>query len=215
MTSVNLFSRMRLANSGGCLFVALLAFLFVAAAAASEDLSGRWKISYIVQSGGPDEKFAEGSVVSLSEKDSTLQGKATLGSRGDGFLIGSRQGSDVQAAITFRSNPALFLRLSGSQGDDGLQGSFTASGGGSFWQGKFAATQMTTAAGEVIGTEVIFANFTPLDEDLMPKPTLYLDPEANWSAQQDSGVRETFVIRYQRNTVLMCRKKPLIWDWWL
>ncbi|MDD5735806.1 MAG: hypothetical protein PHQ39_10120, partial [Methanothrix soehngenii] len=75
--------------------------------------------------------------------------------------------------------------------------------------------QMTTAAGEVIGTEVIFANFTPLDEDLMPKPTLYLDPEANWSAQQDSGVRETFVIRYQRNTVLMCRKKPLIWDWWL
>ena len=142
---------MRLANSGGCLFAALLAFLFVAAAAASEDLSGRWKISYIVQSGGPDEKFAEGSVVSLSEKDSTLQGRATLGSRGDGFLIGSRQGSDVQVAITFRSNPALFLRLSGSQGDDGLQGSFTASGGGSFWQGKFAATQMTTAAGEVIG----------------------------------------------------------------
>jgi len=49
----------------------------------------------------------------------------------------------------------------------------------------------------------------------MPKPTLYLDPEANWSAQQDSGVRETFVIRYQRNTILMCRNKPLIWDWWL
>ncbi len=107
---------MRLANSGGCLFAALLAFLFVATAAASEDLSGRWKISYVVQSGGPDEKFAEGSVVSLSEKDSTLQGKATLGSRGDGFLIGSRQGSDVQAAITFRSNPALFLRLSCSFG---------------------------------------------------------------------------------------------------
>jgi len=28
-------------------------------------------------------------------------------------------------------------------------------------------------------------------------------------------VKETFVIRYQRNTILMCRNKPLIWDWWL
>lgn len=204
-----------MANSGGCLLAALLAFLFVAIAAASEDLSGRWKISYAVESGGPDEEFAEGSVISLSEKDSTLKGRVTLGSRGDGFLIGCRQGSDVQAAITFRSNPALFLRLSGGQSNDGLQGSFSASGGGGFWQGNFTATQMTTAAGEVIGSEVIFANFTPLDEDLLPKPTLYLDPEANWSAQQDSGVREIFVIEYQRDTVLMCRKKPLIWDWWL
>ena len=34
---------------------------------------GRWKISYEVQSGGPDDRLAEGSVASLMEKDSALQ----------------------------------------------------------------------------------------------------------------------------------------------
>jgi hypothetical protein len=66
-----------LANSGGYLLAASLSFLFVVTAAASDDLSGRWKISYVVQSGSPDDGLAEGSVASLSEKDVTLQGRAT------------------------------------------------------------------------------------------------------------------------------------------
>jgi hypothetical protein len=61
-----------LANSGKCLLAALLAFLFVVTAAASDDLSGRWKISYILQNGNPDDRLAEGSVAHLSEKDATL-----------------------------------------------------------------------------------------------------------------------------------------------
>lgn len=207
-----------MANCGGYLLAALLAFFFVVTAVASDDLSGRWKISYVVQSGSPDDGLAEGSVVSLSEKDVTLQGRATLGSRGDGYLIGSCEGSAVRAAITFRHNPTMFVRLTGSCTDGGLRGSFTASSSeGGFWQGNFRAIQLTNGAGEAINPDAGAdpVSFTPTDVDLIPEPTEYLDPEGNWSAQQESGVKETFVIRYQRNTILMCRNKPLIWQWWL
>ena len=207
-----------MANSGGCLLAALLAFLFVVTAAASDDLSGRWKISYVVQSGSPDDGLAEGSVASLSEKDSTLQGRATLGSRGDGYLIGSCEGSAVRAAITFRHNPTMFVRLTGSRTDGELRGSFTASSSeGGFWQGNFRAIQLTNGAGDVINPDAVAdpVSFTPTDVDLLPEPTEYLDPEGNWSAQQESGVKKTFVIRYQKNTILMVRNVPMIWQWWL
>ncbi|MHB8117840.1 MAG: hypothetical protein ACYDHX_03800 [Methanothrix sp.] len=207
-----------MANSGKCLLAAMLAFLFVVTAMASEDFSGRWKISYVVQSGSPDDGLAEGSVASLSEKDATLQGRATLGSRGDGYLIGTCDGSTVRAAITFRHNPSMFVRLTGSCTDGELRGSFTASSNdGGFWQGNFRAIQLTTGAGEVINPDAGAdpVSFTPTDVDLLPEPTEYLDPEGNWSAQQESGVKETFVIRYQRNTILMVRKVPMIWQWWL
>lgn len=207
-----------MANSGGCLLAFLLAFLFVVSAAASDDLSGRWKISYEVQSGSPDDGLAEGSVASLSEKDSTLQGRAALGSRGDGYLIGFCEGSAVRAAITFRHNPTMFVRLTGSRTDGELRGSFTSSSSeGGFWQGNFRAIQLTTGAGDVINpdAEADPVSFTPTDADLLPEPTEYLDPEGNWSAQQESGVKETFVIRYQRNTILMVRNVPMIWQWWL
>ncbi|MDD1762888.1 MAG: hypothetical protein LUQ59_11715 [Methanothrix sp.] len=122
-------------NSGGFLSAALLAFLFVVTAVASDDLSGRWKIS-----GSPDDGLAEGSVVSLSEKDSTLQGRATLGSRGNGYLIGCSEGRTIRAAITFRHNPAMFVRLTGSCTDGELRGSFTATScEGDFWHGNFKA----------------------------------------------------------------------------
>lgn len=90
---------MVMAMSGGCLFAALLAFLFVVSATASDDLSGRWKISYVVQNGSSDNQLAEGSMFSLSEKASTLQGRATLGRRDDGYLIGCCEGNAVRAAI--------------------------------------------------------------------------------------------------------------------
>jgi hypothetical protein len=207
-----------LANCGGYLLAALLAFFFVVSADASDDLSGRWKISYVVQSGSPDDGLAEGSVVSLIEKDVTLQGRATLGSRGDGYLIGSCEGSAVRAAITFRNNPARFVRLTGSCTDGELRGSFTASSSeGGFWQGNFRAIQLTNGAGDVINPDAGAdpVSFTPTDVDLLPEPTEYLDPEGNWSAQQESGAKETFVIRYQKNTILMVRNVPMIWQWWL
>jgi len=207
-----------LMNSGGFLSAALLAFLFVVTAVASDDLSGRWKISYVVQSGSPDDGLAEGSLVSLSEKDSTLQGRATLGSRGDGYLIGCCEGSAVRAAITFRHSPAMFVRLAGSRTDGELQGSFSASScEGGFWQGYFGAIHLTTGAGEIISpdTGADPLSFTPADVDLLPEPTEYLNPEANWSAQQENGVREIFVVSYRRNTILMVRNKPFLWQWWL
>lgn len=206
-----------MAISGHSLLVALLVLLVAVTATASEDLSGRWKISYEVENSGADD-LNEGSMASLSEKDSTLQGRVTLGRRDDGFLIGCCENNGVRAAITFRHNPALFIRLIGSGADGELQGSFTASSSeGGFWQGRFKAIQLATAGGEVIkadaGADPI--SFTSLDDDLRPKPTEFLDPEANWSAQQDSGVREIFVISYQKNTILMVRNKPFIWQWWL
>lgn len=207
-----------MAKSGKCLLASFLAILFVVTAAASDDISGRWKISYVVQNGSPDDGLAEGSVLSLSEKDSTLQARATLGSRGDGYLIGSCEGSAIRAAITFRHNPTMFVRLTGSRTDDELRGSFTASSSeGGFWQGNFRAIQLTNGAGEVINPDAGAdpVSFTPTDDDLLPEPTEYLDPEGNWSAQQESGVREFFVISYRRNTILMVQNKPFLWQWWL
>ena len=112
------------------LSMAVSMVLVSAIAIASGDLSGRWKISYVVQSGGPDEQLAKGSVVSLSEKDATLQGRATLGSRGDGYLIGVCEGGTFRAAVTFRHNPSMFLRMAGICVGDNIQGTFTASQGG-------------------------------------------------------------------------------------
>ena len=79
------------------------------------------------------------------------------------------------------------------------------------------AIQLTNGAGDVINPDAGAdpVSFAPTDVDLLPEPTKYLDPEGNWSAQQESGVKETFVIRYQRNTILMVQNKPLLWQWWL
>lgn len=96
-------------NGCGCLLASFLAFLFVVTAAASDDLSGRWRIGYIVQSDSPDDGLGEGSVARWSEKDSTLQDRATLGNRGDGYLIGYCMESSFRAAITFCHNPTMFV----------------------------------------------------------------------------------------------------------
>lgn len=202
----------------GWLLAALVVPLLATSVAACEDISGQWKISYSVESGSPVGELAEGGVASLSERDCALQGGATLGSRGDGYLIGCRQGNLVRAAITFRHSPSLFVRLVGSWAEGELRGSFAVSSSkGGFWQGDFRAIQLTTATGEVVnpGDSSNAVSFTPTDEDMHPKPIRYLDPEANWSIQQESGIKEIFVISYNKDTLLICRKKPLIWQWWL
>jgi hypothetical protein len=72
---------------------------------------------------------------------------------------------------------------------------------------------LTNGAGDVINSDtgVDPVSFTPTEAYLLPEPTEYMDPEGNWSAQQESGVKEIFVIRYQRNTILMVRNVPMIW----
>ncbi len=201
----------------GDALAALIALLVVVTATGSDDLSGRWKILYEVENGDADD-LTQSSVASLNQKDSSLQGRVTLGARDDGFLIGCCESDGVRAAITFRHSPTIFIRLIGSCTDGELQGSFTASSSdGGFWQGRFRAIHLTAEGGKVINAQAGAdpSSFAPLDIDLSPKSTEFLDPEANWSAQQDSDVRETFFISYRKNTILMLRNKPFIWQWWL
>jgi hypothetical protein len=200
------------------LLAVLAASLLATSVADCEDLSGRWRIDYFVENGSPPGGLAEVGVASLSENDGTLGGRATLGSRGDGYLIGCRKGSTIRLAITFRHHPTFFVWLVGSLSEGELQGSFGASfSQGGFWQGGWRAIQLTTASGDVInadaGGEPV--SFTPTDEDMRPKPIRYLDPEANWSVQQETGIRETFVISNDKDTLLICRNKAFIWEWWL
>jgi hypothetical protein len=56
------------------------------------------------------------------------------------------------------------------------------------------------------------------DVTVVPEPTIFVDPEAFYyeqGKQTDKAKRDKFVIKYARNTVLMCRNKPMLWQWWL
>jgi hypothetical protein len=176
-------------------------------AVASDDLSGRWLIDYEFGDDDVSGPLAGGSVASISEADSTLSGKSTLRGRGDGFLIGLSEGSDFDLAITFRETPTIFVRLAGGFVGDEMDGSFSAySSDGEFWMGNFSA--LRTGAGEGDASYL-------QDADLAPKPTIFIDPEAIWSEQQGKENRDPFEISYSKDTVLMCRNKPMIWQWWL
>jgi len=186
----------------------LLTLMSTCSAVASDDLSGSWQISYEFEDGNVSGPLAGGSVASISEAGSTLCGRSTLRDRGDGFLIGLSEGGDFDAAITFRQTPTIFVRLAGGFAGDEMVGDFSAySSDGGFWWGNFSAMR-ADSAGEVD------ANYLQ-DADLVPKPTVFIDPEAIWSEQQGKENRDTFEICYSRNTVLMCRNKPMIWQWWL
>ncbi|HOO53425.1 MAG TPA: hypothetical protein PLM24_06545 [Methanothrix sp.] len=174
---------------------------------ASEDLSGSWLIDYEFEDGDVSGPLSGFSVASISEADSTLSGKSTLRGRGDGFLIGLSEGCSFDLAITFRKAPKIFVRLAGGFAGDEMQGSFSAySSDGEFWMGNFSAVRTGAGEGDV--------NYLQ-DADLVPKPTIFIDPEAIWSEQQGKENRDAFEISYSRDTVLMCRNKPMIWQWWL
>jgi hypothetical protein len=146
--------------------------------------------------------------VLLGQPGSTLCGRSTLRDRGDGFLIGLSEGGDFDAAITFRQTPTIFVRLAGGFVGDEMVGGFSAySSDGGFWWGNFSAMRADPAS-------EVDANYLQ-DADLVLKPTVFIDPEAIWSEQQGKEKRDTFEICYSRNTVLMCRNKPMIWQWWL
>lgn len=188
----------------------LLLMLMISAcsAFASDDLSGSWRFSYEFDDEIVSGPLASGSVASISEADSTLSGRSTLRGRGDGFLIGLSEGSDFDIAITFRKTPTIFVRLTGSFDGDEMEGSFSAyTSDGRFWTGDFSAVRTSREEGD--GKNYI------QDPDLAPKPTVFIDPEAIWSEQQGKVDRDPFEISYSKNTILMCRTKPMIWQWWL
>jgi hypothetical protein len=176
-------------------------------AVAFDDLSGSWLIDYEFGDGNVSGPLASGSVATISEANSTICGKSTLGDRSDGFLIGLAEGSSFDVAITFRRGPTIFVRLAGGFYGDEMMGSFSAySSDGGFWMGNFSAVRTGAGEGD--------ANYLQ-DADLVPKPTVFIDPEAIWSEQQGKENRDAFEIYYSRDTVLMCRNKPMIWQWWL
>jgi hypothetical protein len=198
----------------------LIAALLVSAgtAIASDDPSGRWNISYEVEWGGPGNLLASNSVASIFEKGSTLQGESSLGNRSDGTLIGLSSDGSFDATITFRqkpSVPSMFLRLKGHCTGKSLHGNFTASSSnGQFWKGRFTALH----AGHVKSQEqekIGPLEFMTRDVTIAPTPTTFIEPEAFYFGQEGEAERRAFAISYSRNTILMCRNVPMLWQWWL
>ena len=176
--------------------------------------SGLWNISYEVEWGSADSQLDDSSVTSIYEEGSTLHGDSSIGNRKNGSLIGLSNGSTFDATITFHQKPSLFMRLAGGCTDDSLQGTFTAaSTDGGFWGGKFAASQEGEA--QELKKEVDPLDYMTRDVAIIAEPTIFLDPEAFYYEQKDKAQREKFAIKYARNTILMCRNKPMLWQWWL
>lgn len=89
----------------------LLPISITAASAICSDLSGRWTVSYEADHGDLQDRLASGSTLVLTAMDSSIQGRASLGNRIDGNLIGCCSDGIFRAAITFHHDPTLFIRL--------------------------------------------------------------------------------------------------------
>ncbi len=190
------------------LIVLLIVFQISACySVAVSDLSSTWLIGYELEGGNDGGPLAGGSVATFSNASSTFGGRSTLGGRNDGFLIGLAEGRSIDRAITFRHSPVIFVRLVGGFDADEIRGRFSAySSDGDFWMGNFSATRAGPGEGHASYAE---------DADMALKPTVFIDPEAIWSEQQGKERRDAFEINYSRDAVLMCRNKPMIWQWWL
>jgi hypothetical protein len=200
----------------------LLSALLMSAGAAigtaidSNAPSGRWNISYEVLWGDPGDLPASSSMASIFEEGSTLRGESSLGNRSDGALIGLSNGSNFDAAITFRKKPSVFIRLRGDYTDKSLQGGFTASSSnGYFWKGRFTALHTGSVEEQRPGDEIDPLEYMTEDATIAPAPTVFIEPEAFYYGQEGKAERRGFAINYSRNTILMCRNVPMIWQWWL
>lgn len=183
---------------------------------ASENPSGLWNISYEVQWGNPGDLLARSSVASIYEKGSTLLGEASLENRSDGSLIGILSGRNFDAAITFRQKPTIFVRLKGDCIGNSLQGSFSASStNGRFWRGCFTALQARSGVMPEHEVEIESLEYMTEGTTAAPAPIVFIEPEAFYYEQEGKAERKMFAINYSRNTILMCRNVPMIWQWWL
>lgn len=189
-----------------CPLAALL--MFVCISMASDDLSGRWDVMYENQI---DEQSAIMGVIYIARTGSTLHGDSVQGARGDGKLIGLIKGSILNATITFRKKPAMFIKLDGCRIGDNIQGSFTATeSDGGFYRGKFTARR-SDSSDDVVGVDPVAP-----EDPLAYQKTLYFDPDLYWHNFQFGKARmDTYVISYSRNTILMVGNKPFLWQWWL
>ncbi len=196
-----------MARCGVCLLAALL--ISIGISIATNDPSGRWDVKY---EGQLDDQLASGGVVYIVKVGSTLHGDSTLGLRGDGKLIGITEGCILNATITFRKKPSMFVKLDGFQVADNLSGSFTAtSSDGGFYRGRFTATRGGESADDEVGVDLIAP-----EDPLAYKQTLYFDPDLYWhNFQFGKAKMDTYVINYSRNTILMVDNKPFLWQWWL
>lgn len=201
------------------LLAALLLLMLSLTAAASDDPSGSWNILYNVWFGSSDDRLSGGSSASIARAGSTLHGEASLGNRSDGSLIGLSNGSNFDATITFPQKPAVFMRLKGDRKGDNLWGSFTASSSdGCFWKGGFTASPSAGGANPPDKrVRIDPVDYMTQDVTVVPEPTIFVDPEAfcyEQNKQTDKAKRDKFVIKYAKNTILMCRNKPMLWQWW-
>ncbi len=189
-------------------------------ATASDDPSGSWNILYDVWFGSSDDRLSGDSSASIARAGSTLHGEASLGNQSDGSLTSLSNGSAFDATITFRQKPAVFMRLKGDRKGDNLQGSFSASSSdGCFWKGGFTASPLAEGANlPDRKVRIDPVDYMTQDVTVVPEPTIFVDPEAFYyeqNGQTDKAKRDKFVIKYARNTILMCRNKPMLWQWWL
>lgn len=193
-----------------CIVLSVALLISISVSSAVNDISGRWDIKY---EGLIDDQLVNNGTIFLSLVGSTLHGDSTLGLRGDGKIIGCTQGKTFNAAITFRKKPAMFIKLDGSQIGDKLQGSFTASSSyGEFYRGRFTASRWEESEHD----SAVVIDPIPPEDPLAFKQTIYFDPELYWhNYQSGSGKMDTYAINYSRNTILMVRNVPFIWQWWL
>ncbi len=188
--------------------------------AAPDGPTGLWRISYQPQWGSAGDMLTCGSVMTVSKGGPNLMGEASLGNRKDGSLIGTSRGNAFDAAITFRQKPSIFIRLKGEYEEDMLQGSFsTTASDGSFYRGHFVGRRPSAenSLADTAASENALDSATPMAKDIMlqPQPTRFIDPEAVFYNQTGKAKMEMFIIACERNTILMCRNVPMIWQWWL
>jgi len=182
--------------------------------AVSDSPSGLWKISYFPETGGLDERLSAGGWISVSDKHSTLLGVSSLGDRRDGSVIGLVKGDAFDVTITFGHSPHIFVWLAGKRRGDELRGRFTASYDGGFWRGSFVGSR-EYGESYAVGHESDPQDYLTRGVGIAPRPTRFADPEAVWYNQTGKAKRDVFVITYDKDTVLMCRNVPMIWQWWL
>lgn len=175
---------------------------------ASYELSGRWDVMYENQI---DEPPAIMGVIYITKAGSTFHGDSIQGARGDGKLIGLTKGRALNATITFRKKPAMFIKLDGCRVGDTIQGSFTATASdGGFYRGRFIARR-SDSSDDMVGVDPVAP-----EDPLAYHKTLYFDPDLYWhNFQFGKAKMDTYVINYSRNSILMVGNKPFLWQWWL
>jgi len=207
--------------------ICLLAILVAAAGSspAAPDLAGHWLMNLQVQSSNGEYQIGEAGLLILHQNGSKVTGRAALGDRSDGLVEGRFKRGHADLTLTFSADqPSVVMMLGVDQSGEGLAGRFSAAtSDGGVYRGSFSAhpqaagsvdtpswqdrpTRRERMSPEYISRFVTYAT---------PTSTVMDDPEYHYKQQQGSMVRKTYVIKYDRNSLLMVRNKPFLHQWWL